>query len=334
MQNSLIILINHMDLGGCQKIVYDIVKNLSYENIYLVTRKGFYLTKISNHNIKMIDRNGLIGFLRVLTLLIKTRISGRVVLHTHNRRDMLYKYLISKNDMHIHTFHSAYLERNLLMKYIRPRLAISISNVVRNYLLEYNISSQLIYNGVDFDYVINKGLENKGYKKLNLLYVGRISAEKGIVELLENLKKINIPYHLNVIGDGLIRRKCERISDDRVTFLGFKEFPWLNPEKYDLVVIPSFYEGFCLVGLEAISNNMPVIMNDLPIFREILSFLPDECFFNIKDHSSLEKSLLFYDSNRKIIFDLIEKNKKKLMYNFSSNNMIMNYSKIYDKYLL
>lgn len=334
MSNSLIILINHMGSGGCQKIVYDIVRNINYDNVYLVSRKGFYLEKINHQNIKFINRNGVLGFLRVLLLIFKARASGRILLHTHNRIDMIYKFLLSKFDMHIHTFHSAYLENNLLMKFIKPKLAISISKVVSDYLNAYNISSQLIYNGIDSDAVITKSIVNKENTKLNLLYVGRISAEKGVFELIESLSKIKTSYNLDIIGDGLLKSKCEGLSDNRVQFLGFKQDPWLNSQKYDLVVIPSFYEGFCLVGLEAVSHNLPVIANDLPIFREILSFLPEELFFDINDYSSLEKSLLFYELNREIIFDLVKNNNKKLMCDFSSKNMIINYRNIYDKYLL
>ena len=143
MRNSLIILINHMDSGGCQKIVYDIIKNITYDNVYLVSREGFYLTKINNHNIKInfIDRNGFKGFLRILQLFFNSLRSGKIVLHTHNRIDIIYKFLIRRSDIHIHTFHSAYLKKNRLMRYINPQISISISKVVQKYLEKYKINS-------------------------------------------------------------------------------------------------------------------------------------------------------------------------------------------------
>ena len=166
------------------------------------------------------------------------------------------------------------------------------------------------------------------------MYVGRLSKEKGILELIASLRTIEIPFQLFIKGDGLIRKNCEDISDDRFKFLGFKNDPWLDSSDYDLVIIPSFYEGFCLVGIEAIAHGIPVIVNDLPIFREILDFLPEECFFNINSKHTLESSLCFCLNNRNQLSKLIEDHKFDLLHKFSVESMQNQYKNIYNMHML
>jgi glycosyltransferase involved in cell wall biosynthesis len=51
------------------------------------------------------------------------------------------------------------------------------------------------------------------------------------------------------------------------------------------LVFPSLMEGFGLPALEALANNCPVIVSDIPVFHEILGDVP--IYFNPKDEDAL-----------------------------------------------
>jgi len=100
-----------------------------------------------------------------------------------------------------------------------------------------------------------------------LLYVGRLTKEKGVLHFIHMLKLLDAPFTAYVIGDGPQREECECLVknmglEEKVVFTGFLERPQLREffAKATLVVVPSLWpEPFCLVGLEAMSSSRPVV---------------------------------------------------------------------------
>ncbi len=101
----------------------------------------------------------------------------------------------------------------------------------------------------------------------SVLFVGRLTPEKGLDLLLEALTRVPEPWHLDVVGDGIgAARERARVAEmrlsDRVTFHG-----WLRDEalagayrKAAMVVVPSRWpEPFGIVGIEAMAFARPVV---------------------------------------------------------------------------
>ena len=83
-----------------------------------------------------------------------------------------------------------------------------------------------------------------------MLYVGRLSAEKGVLELVEAAR--GLP--LRVVGDGPLR---ERVPG-AVGFVPPGELgPWY--ERAAVVVVPSRREGYGVVAREAMAWGRPVV---------------------------------------------------------------------------
>lgn len=126
---------------------------------------------------------------------------------------------------------------------------------------------------------IRKTEKNKG----NLLFIGRFKESKGFFEVPEILNFLNKCYpnfYLNIIGSGseadltFFREKLEEyklekkvqihtnLSDDQV----------LNYlEKSEVLIHPSFEEGFSLAICEALASNLKVCAYNLPIYKEVYS---------------------------------------------------------------
>jgi glycosyltransferase involved in cell wall biosynthesis len=88
-----------------------------------------------------------------------------------------------------------------------------------------------------------------------VLYVGRVSPEKGLADLVE----IQNQYFLIVVGDGPYMEEAQRVLPNAL-FLGYKQGQDLINQYYnaDVFVFPSRADTFGLVMIEAIAQGTPV----------------------------------------------------------------------------
>jgi glycosyltransferase involved in cell wall biosynthesis len=111
-------------------------------------------------------------------------------------------------------------------------------------------------------------------KRLN--YVGRLSKEKQPIWALEIADRVNLP--IRIFGEGLLRKQLHDFGLENnidTQFAGFVSNPWEFFEDGDLLIVPSSFEGDGLVLVEAASNQIPLIANDIPDLRR----------FNLNDNN-------------------------------------------------
>jgi glycosyltransferase involved in cell wall biosynthesis len=111
-----------------------------------------------------------------------------------------------------------------------------------------------------------------------LIFVGRLEANKGVLELLAIFEALAAEFpdlRLRIVGDGPLRQalvaRLERAGlADRATFLGAVPAERVQQElrAADLFVFPSHYESFGIAILEALAVGLPVVSSDLPATRE------------------------------------------------------------------
>lgn len=116
--------------------------------------------------------------------------------------------------------------------------------------------------------------------QLRLMYLGRISAKKGIENLLRAIHKIN---HLNVFlkiygtgpsdyMDSVVRLARELgLLGSVVEFVGHVDGDAKTAafRSADICVVPSFSENFCLVVAEALAHGVPVVASHGTPWRRI-----------------------------------------------------------------
>src|SRR6266536_3527776 len=113
-----------------------------------------------------------------------------------------------------------------------------------------------------------------------ILYVGRIVREKGIFTLLdalEKLRKQGKDVSLVFVGEGPLKEDfakevLRRKLNDRVTLAGFVDEKKLVSlyNSSDVFVLPSHYEPFGMVVLEAMASRIPVVVSDVGGLSEIV----------------------------------------------------------------
>lgn len=155
-----------------------------------------------------------------------------------------------------------------------------------------------IYNPIDFDDVKNVHPEDNKY----YVYVGRLSQEKGIITLCEQMKEYD---NFLVIGDGPLKQELEN-KYPNISFVG-----WKNKEEITdylkntrILILPSlWYEGAPLVPLEAMNYGIPCIISDKCAAIEYIENKNGE-IYNTDDKTSLihaineiEKNITSYSKN-------------------------------------
>lgn len=106
-----------------------------------------------------------------------------------------------------------------------------------------------------------------------LLFVGRITADKGVRELLqafEMLKANGSNAHLVFVGQfdldsgvtgAISRKEIERLADTHI--VGYSESPEMYLAIADILCLPSYREGFGTVVIEAAAMGLPTVGTEI-----------------------------------------------------------------------
>lgn len=128
-------------------------------------------------------------------------------------------------------------------------------------------------NAQPLDNLTDDRITNSTYK---LLVVSREAPEKNIRLAVESFKKV-APHNACLILIGDINLDDISVRD-RIFGMG----RW-DPERFyksvDLVLVPSHYEGYGLVIIEALAAGKPVLSTDVGIAREAGAIITDEAHF-------------------------------------------------------
>lgn len=177
---------------------------------------------------------------------------------------------------------------------------IVLSQNVKQYFKDtYNRETVYIPNGIEkFDIggeeiIKAQGLKKRGY----LLYLARITTEKGLHYLLEAYSKTDTDMPLVVAGDiskpnayiNQIKETAKR--DSRVKLVGFVSGALLDAlySNCYLYILPSDLEGMPLSLLEAIGHGARCLASDIPENKEIADDYIH--FFKSGDVGSLNEAL-------------------------------------------
>lgn len=156
--------------------------------------------------------------------------------------------------------------------------------------------SVLIYNGISE----KSKLESKNElnlkldeKKINMFFIGRFDKQKGLDLLLNLFIKNNFPnINLYLAGNSVLKN-FELNLPDNVVNLG-----WINNnildkyyELFDIIIIPSRWEGFGLVGIEAMKNQKPLIVSNKGALPELVQDGRNGYVFDINNLDELKNIL-------------------------------------------
>jgi glycosyltransferase involved in cell wall biosynthesis len=141
---------------------------------------------------------------------------------------------------------------------------------------KYNTTNLFIIpNGISKNFIFKKDLNID--RKINLLYVGRLTGEKNVPKLIEAISLLKNKTILNIIGDGEKEQEIKRLINEKGLgniFLHGRKIGNNLLKFYQsatIFLLASDYEGQPLVLLEAMATGTPIIASDVIGIRDTVS---------------------------------------------------------------
>jgi glycosyltransferase involved in cell wall biosynthesis len=246
---------------------------------------------------------------------IKKSDNDKIIIHTHLTYPFIFTAIatIGMKIKLVYTEHNSYNKRKnyKLFSYIdkliyrRYDIIICISNGVRKSLLQwvglsFDDKVRVIYNGSRLFKINEDRRKVIDSTKLKIVSIGTLTYKKGFdisIRALQPLLNNEVEQYV-IIGEGEERKKIECLIDslnirDYVTLAGWSD----NIEQYlneaDLFLIPSRWEGFGLVVVEALSTGLPVLASNVDGLNEL--FLSNDCpifYFECENLTSLYNGVI------------------------------------------
>jgi glycosyltransferase involved in cell wall biosynthesis len=184
--------------------------------------------------------------------------------------------------------------------------------------------------------------DNNNKSKLNVLFVGRTEKVKGIFELLDATKKLNINNRdiaLKIVGEGKDHIAVKNFSMINPNIDISIEGLINNSEKIikfynwaDILILPTYYEGFPRVLFEAGAMGVTLISTSVGGIPYVMSPNKDYIEIVAKDSYSIYLAIKKLQNNPKLLNQLSQASAKFAinLYNDSKthNELLLDYLKV------
>ena len=234
----------------------------------------------------------------------------------------------------------------------KARRIIAVSHSTKNDIVRYfhidHRKIEVIYEGVDKQFrliedraCVEDFKEKHGFKRPFLFYTGVWRNHKNLVGLIRAFKLVREKYRLDldlVLGGKEdpyypeVRRAWEESGlGDHIIPVGFIDQAELTLfyNAASAFIVPSLYEGFGLIGLEAMSCGTPVVSSNRTSLPEILG--DAAVYFDPEDPEDMAEKISMVINEKKLYNELREKGLlqiKKYSWNRMGEKIFDLYTKI------
>lgn len=323
---TIVHLLNSSSFSGAENVALNIIKNTQsdeFRNIYIAIKgpieeilieKGVEYYLINNMNVKSLKKINSIFKPNIIhahdyTMSILATVcfkKSKIISHIHNNSPWIKKYCIYSFVFLIFTMR------------VEKILTVSKS-IEEEYVFSRFIHKKIkcIGNPLDNEEIIEKSNEYKYECKHDLIFLGRITAQKNpdmILKIIKSLKLNNPNIDIAIVGNGdqmeQFKNQLIEYNYRNITILDFQKNPYPILKKSKLLCMPSLWEGFGLVAYEALSLGVPVICSGVgglknivdnrcgllcdqnleKYVNEISKLLMDKAYYAEKVTAALEKS--------------------------------------------
>jgi glycosyltransferase involved in cell wall biosynthesis len=323
---------NNLTMIGVPRLIFKGLGMLSY-SLTISRELQMFIDRNSVDAIQFHNLTGLMTYLRVKNLPIP------VWTKCHGIYDLYIESFKLNGNLKITSFiyNSAVVKNVSKLCYrLSPHIIANSRDTMERLMYSYSISPKkisVIYNGVNHKLfnpkVDGEIIRNKlGIQNLKvILYVGDFSLLKGVYHLILSFKKVVKEMRdacLLMVGGYkensyiMLRELIKQANlGGHIKVIGF--VPYFELPKYyaaaDICVIPSLYEAFGNVALEAMASGKPVVASKVGGLKEIVKE-KSGILVNPGDVNMLAQSLLYLLRNPEVIFEM-GKNAAKYSMEFS-----------------
>lgn len=295
-------ILNTGSYSGAENVVITIINEMKKKNI-----ESVYLSL--EGSIKEVLDNSKIEYYPVVKLSIYN-ISKAIkkikpdVIHTHDfTASILVAFCFPKAGIicHLHN-NSPWILKKCIYSYVflistlNYKTILTVSDSIeKEYVFSNYIKKKIkcVGNPIDVSLIKEKANEYKINEQYDMIFLGRLTAQKNpelLIKIFERVCKKNMNIRIAVVGEGeqfevfkneVITRKL----DKNVTMYGFVKNPYPILKNSKILCLPSKWEGFGLVAIEALSLGVPVVCSGV---GGLCSFINEKngkiCNFDLKEY--------------------------------------------------
>lgn len=197
-----------------------------------------------------------------------------------------------------------------------------------------------VYNGVDYSTfpAINTDNYTKINGKVNVLFVGRLDKPKNPLQLLEAARRLRSTHpnvHFCLVGDGEYMEQCRNFIsnkhlEDYVSLEGWRTNVYDYYQRSDIFAVPSIYEAFGIMFLEAGYYNLPVCSTTAEGIPEVVINNTTGLLCEPNDVDAFTKNLALLIDDTELRKQMGNSGHIHVVKNFDSSKMVDKYLKIYE----
>lgn len=153
--------------------------------------------------------------------------------------------------------------------------------------------------------IIPAPLEGETFR---ILFVGTLTQRKGIKYLLEAVRQLNLPkIELTMIGDQMVDSKALDPYREHFRYIRYTPYPLLGNffKNAHLLVLPSVYDAFGMVALDAMGAGLPVIVSEnTAAGSDVVRNGTDGYVVPIRNIEALKNRIEILYSNRSLLHEM------------------------------
>ena len=347
-KNNILHISRTMDIGGAERIVYQLSSDLKdeFNSVHVASTGGLWESElaaqgIQHHKILDIDSKNPVTVLKLLFSIHQIIKNNEItIVHTHHRMAAFYirlLKLVHPKLIHVYTAHNVFKDKLPLYGFaLKNAKSVAVGEAVNKNLKEdVGITdSRVIYNGVVLKETDDQVDEIISYGGIKLGCIARLSEQKGLTYLLDAMSLLTVKdIRLFIVGDGELRNELENKVkkldlQDSVTFLGYRKDIAECINSFDFCVLPSVFEGFGLVAIEAFMNSKTLVATAIPGLNEVVTN-ENGVLVPAKDPAALASAIDKLATDATLRQELASPGKKDYENRFSYSMFLENYRALY-----
>lgn len=254
-------------------------KNVSFFHIpaWGANRSGFnhaLINLLEQNTYDYVWVNGCIMSNKDIISVVKKHSVAKIITHSHGSsfeaNNIIKKIIL----LVLH-----YKNRNFYLKNVDFPCMCSVKSGVWYYGKDYLKKKHVHYikNGIEYDkFKFNQEIRKEYRKNLNIkdevaiFHAGRLTYvknQKRILQIFADYLSLGIKARLFIAGEGELKNELLNLSkelniQDKVVFLGNRNDVSSLYQAMDVMLLPSFHEGFPVTLTEAQSSGLPCLVSD------------------------------------------------------------------------
>lgn len=321
-------LVTTSEANGLEHVVMDICNLVPKNEYYYVSPSGEIDDYLKEYGIKHIVVD------KITPLIIRKVIKKYKpdIVNSHDVKASLslaFNYSLCKknniktistlhnDDLRMHHIGLRSLSYNFSSKYYDTIVGVS-KDVIDNYIFKSRIYEKtVVIDNVVNTKILNLLSKDKISSNFDFIFVGRFEEQKNpqrFIKLIEKIKEYFPNVKAVMLGQGSLLNDVTRLIreyhlEKNIDLYGFQKNPYKFIKKSKMMIIPSRYEGFGIVALEAMLLGKPVLASDVSGLRTIVNndcgiltnddyeiihtaklLLSDEKYYDFKAHNAKKRA--------------------------------------------